>query len=129
MEDLPDDAETTRVRLLEAAPAFSLEVVGSCRDAIERLSRQDQLPALDLVLINLQLADGSGMEILRHIRSQGLDLPVVLISPSGNEEFVMAALEAGADEFVTKTVDYLIDCRASLKALITAGTCCGKAPP
>ncbi len=107
VKNSPDDAETTRVRLLEAAPAFSLEVVSSCRDAIQCLSQPGQLPGLDLVLINLQPADGSGMEVLHHIRSQGLDLPVVLIIPSGDEKVVMAALAAGTDAYVTKTVDYL----------------------
>jgi two-component system KDP operon response regulator KdpE len=55
----------------------------------------------DAVILDLLLPDGSGKDVLRELRSWS-DAPVVLVSAVGDEDEKIAALDAGADDYVTK---------------------------
>jgi len=56
----------------------------------------------DLVILDLGLPDMQGLELLRQIRAQRGDLPVVVLSSRGDEVAKVAALDQGADDYVTK---------------------------
>ena len=59
----------------------------------------------DLLLIDWSLPDGSGAEILQWVRSNmGWDIPAMVLTASEEEEAVVEALRAGADDYVTKKV-------------------------
>ncbi|MFT5123938.1 MAG: DNA-binding response OmpR family regulator [Kiritimatiellia bacterium] len=61
----------------------------------------------DLVLLDLELPDQTGVEILQEIRryySQN-DLPVIMLSGEGNSQKIIDALNAGANDYVCKPVD------------------------
>jgi PAS domain S-box-containing protein len=60
-----------------------------------------------LLLTDLQLPDGNGLELLRFIREHNLPLAVVIITGAGNEEAAVAVMKAGADDYVVKRGDYL----------------------
>jgi two-component system KDP operon response regulator KdpE len=55
----------------------------------------------DAVILDLLLPDGSGRDVLRELRAWS-EAPVVLVSAVGDEEEKIAALDAGADDYVTK---------------------------
>jgi DNA-binding response OmpR family regulator len=55
----------------------------------------------DLVLLDLGLPDIDGTELLRMIRAVS-QVPVIVITARGADETVVATLDAGADDFVTK---------------------------
>ena len=55
----------------------------------------------DLVLLDLNLPDGSGLDLLRDIRKD-LGVPVLVLSGLRQEEVVVRGLELGADDYVTK---------------------------
>jgi two-component system KDP operon response regulator KdpE len=55
----------------------------------------------DAVILDLLLPDGSGKDVLRELRGWS-DAPVVLVSAVGDEDEKIAALDAGADDYVTK---------------------------
>ena len=57
----------------------------------------------DLLLLDLILPDKNGLDILQDIKKAQPDLPVIILSGSGEDEFAVAALNAGASGFVTKT--------------------------
>jgi class 3 adenylate cyclase len=93
------------LRLLEAVLApRGHEIVGvtSGRAALERLAEEP----FDLVLLDVKMPEMDGHAVCRAIRAQpGLSfLPVVMITASGAQER-LAAIEAGADDFVTKPFD------------------------
>ncbi|MEX0979022.1 MAG: response regulator [Pirellulales bacterium] len=58
-----------------------------------------QVPAL--VLLDLGLPDGDGIEIIRQIRGWSA-MPIVVVSARGEESSKIAALDAGADDYLTK---------------------------
>jgi two-component system response regulator PilR (NtrC family) len=59
----------------------------------------------DLCLTDMQLPDGSGIELVRHITAHHPDLPVAMITAHGNMESAVAAMKAGAFDFVAKPVE------------------------
>jgi two-component system, OmpR family, KDP operon response regulator KdpE len=67
------------------------------KSALEQLT---QKPAL--VVLDLGLPDIDGLELLRRIRHRHLDLPVIVLSSRGDEAGKVAALDLGADDYVTK---------------------------
>src|SRR4029077_4376382 len=57
----------------------------------------------DAVILDLVLPDGDGIEVCRELRRWGT-APVILLSAVGEERQKVAALDAGADDYVTKPV-------------------------
>jgi two-component system KDP operon response regulator KdpE len=55
----------------------------------------------DAAIIDLMLPDGDGIEVCRQLRSWS-DMPILVLSAIGEEEQKVRALEAGADDYVTK---------------------------
>src|SRR5207249_4506719 len=55
----------------------------------------------DAIVLDLLLPDGSGTDVTRELRAW-TDAPIVLVSAVGDEEEKIAALDAGADDYVTK---------------------------
>lgn len=103
-EDNPQDADLVRRALARLAPQVSLEVATTIQSAIDKLA---QAPAFDVVLTDLRLTDGSGLDLLSHIRGQQLSLAVVVLTGSGDQDSAIAALKSGADDYLTKRGDYL----------------------
>jgi two-component system KDP operon response regulator KdpE len=56
----------------------------------------------DIVILDLGLPDMEGLELLRQIRMQREDLPIVVLSSRGDETAKVEALDLGADDYVTK---------------------------
>ena len=57
----------------------------------------------DLLLLDISLPDKSGLDILQDLKLAQPDLPVLVLSGLGEEEFAVPALDAGASGFVSKT--------------------------
>jgi DNA-binding response OmpR family regulator len=57
----------------------------------------------DLILLDLNLPDGNGLDLLRDIRRDlGTTLPVLVLTGMRQEDAVVRGLELGADDYVTK---------------------------
>src|ERR1700712_1675540 len=69
----------------------------------------------DLVLCDLVLPGSSGMELLKRIKRQDDQLPVVMITAHGNVDGAVEAMKSGATDFLTKPLDTM-----SLFALLEA---------
>jgi two-component system, NtrC family, response regulator PilR len=74
--------------------------VGTIADAKERLKSE----AYDLCLTDMRLGDGEGLDLVRHIGQLAADLPVAVITAYGSAENAVAALKAGAFDYVSKPV-------------------------
>lgn len=63
--------------------------------------REIQTRSPDIVLLDLGLPDGDGKELIKTIRSL-LTVPIIVVSARSEESEIIAALDAGADDYVTK---------------------------
>ena len=59
-------------------------------------------PGVDLVLLDLALPDGDGLEVLRALRDAGSRTPVICVTARGQETDKVMGLGSGADDYVTK---------------------------
>jgi DNA-binding NtrC family response regulator len=59
----------------------------------------------DLVLLDYQMPDMNGIEVLRAIRQDNPTIPIVIITAHGSIERAVEAVKAGADDFITKPFD------------------------
>jgi len=73
---------------------------GSVKEAIELLDREP----FDLCLTDMRLPDGEGLRVVEHINTRGLDVPVAVITAFGSATNAVAALKAGAFDYLSKPV-------------------------
>ncbi len=73
-------------------------VTNSGRQGLERL--RQRLP--DLILLDLQLPDMSGLDLLRLIAQEGYDVPVILMTAHGSEAIAVEAFRLGARNYLIK---------------------------
>ena len=106
IEDDPVDVDLTRHAFRKSRPDLELDVARSQREALEKIKGID-VANYDLVLTDMHLGDGDGLAILSHIRSRSIPLPVVILTGQGDEEFAVAALKAGAENYIVKKSGYL----------------------
>ena len=59
----------------------------------------------DLVLLDLQMPQVGGIEVLRRLRSERINIPIIVITAHGSIETAVEAMKEGAYDFVTKPVD------------------------
>ena len=59
----------------------------------------------DLVLLDLQMPKMGGMEVLRALRKEGIDVPTIVITAHGSIETAVEAMKEGAYDFITKPID------------------------
>lgn len=76
---------------------YDVDVAGTARDALAAIARQ--LP--DLIVLDLGLPDADGIDVCRQVRERA-DLPIIVLSARGREQDKVAALDQGADDFITK---------------------------
>ena len=76
----------------------------SLREALEVLHND---PEVDIVLADLRLPDGSGLELLYKIQQFVSPPAVVLVTGQGDQEVAVTALKAGAADYLVKQSDYL----------------------
>lgn len=76
---------------------YSVSVAGTGSEAIELFERDHP----DLVILDLGLPDLDGIEVCRRMRERA-DTPIVVLSARGAEKEKVAALDNGADDYVTK---------------------------
>src|SRR5215211_670643 len=67
----------------------------------------DTEPEIDLVLSDLRLPDGTGLDLLQKVRERPEAPPVVLVTGQGDQEVAVIALKAGAADYLVKQSDYL----------------------
>lgn len=104
IEDSASDADLALRTLRRTAPDIELHVVNTLDEGFKRLAEPD---CYDLLLADLSLPDGSGLDALAHVREQQLPIAVVILTGSGDQDSAVAALKANADDYLIKRDDYL----------------------
>lgn len=123
---------TARVLVVDDEPQFLRALVTNLRGAgyeVEKATTAEEALASaalrppDAVVLDLLLPDGSGTDVCRRLREWS-DAPVVVVSAVGDEDEKIAALDAGADDYVTKPFaigELLARLRAALRRALPPG--------
>ena len=80
---------------------YAIERASNGAEALQLVDKNSP----DLVLLDYQMPDMNGIEVLRAIRQDNGDLPVVIITAHGSIERAVEAVKARADDFITKPFD------------------------
>jgi two-component system, OmpR family, KDP operon response regulator KdpE len=111
VDDEPQIVRGLRVILQNAG--YRVEEATTKREALDSVSIRPP----DAIVLDLKLPDGDGVEVLTDVRRWS-QIPVVVLSAVGDEEQKVRALDAGADDYVTKpfgTEELLARMRAVLR--------------
>lgn len=111
VDDEPQIRRAMRTSL--SAHGFDVVTVGTGEEAVVAVA--DQTP--DLVLLDLGLPDLDGTEVIRRLRSFS-NVPIIVLSVRDRQADKVAALDAGADDYVTKPFgvdEVLARARAALR--------------
>jgi len=95
VDDEPQIVRGLRVVLRNAG--FRVDAAGTKEEALDAVSHRPP----DAVLLDLVLPDGSGVDVCRQVREWS-QVPIVVVSAVGDEREKVRALDAGADDYVTK---------------------------
>jgi len=85
------------LRVILRDAGFEVTTAGTAQEALDSAALGPQ----DAAIIDLVLPDGDGIDVCRSIREWS-DMPIIVLSAVGEEEQKVRALEAGADDYVTK---------------------------
>jgi two-component system, OmpR family, KDP operon response regulator KdpE len=111
VDDEPQIVRGLKVILREGG--YEVEVAETKEEALAALSNRPP----DAMVLDLVLPDGSGVEVCREVRTWS-NVPILVLSAVGDEREKVRALDAGADDYVTKpfgTEELLARLRAVLR--------------
>lgn len=104
VDDSPANLELLVRRLTREG--YTVTAVAGGREALDMVDAQD----FDLVLLDVMMPGLSGMDVVEHLRlgHSRLELPVIMITALDGSEDVVHAIASGANDYVTKPLDFPI---------------------
>jgi len=120
---LVDDHKLVRAGLVlvlkQMEDGVELLEAGTGREAIELASAN---PDINLILMDLDLPEGSGLEALTAIHAKDASMPVVILSAMEDQGMISRAMSLGARGFIPKTAsgDVMVN---SLRLVLSGGIC------
>src|SRR2546423_10433015 len=83
---------------------YAVTAARSGREALELLGER----RFDLVLLDIMMPGMNGLEVLRFLRRVDslIDLPIIMVTAKGESEDMVEALELGANDYITKPLDF-----------------------
>src|SRR5256714_10402179 len=101
-----DDEELNREGLSRRLQrhGYAVTLAKNGREALELLGER----RFDLVLLDIMMPGMNGLEVLRFLRriDSLIDLPIIMVTARGESEDIVEALELGANDYVTKPLDF-----------------------
>jgi two-component system, NtrC family, response regulator PilR len=98
VDDEPDILELIELTLLRMG--LEVERAHNVQEAVTKLARN----SYNLCLTDMRMPDGDGLDVVRHIAENNLDVPVAVITAHGNLDNAVAALKSGAFDYLSKPV-------------------------
>lgn len=115
---LEDDTALSRgIRMALCGAERDVILADSIAQAREKLEEV----RFNLLILDINLPDGSGLDLLRNLRSRGDDTPVILLTANDLEMDEVNGLEAGADDYITKPFSLAV-LRARVDAQLRRGS-------
>ena len=111
VEDDPDISHLLEINLKDIA--FHVDVVNNGVDGLNRASNHDY----QLIVLDLMLPGMDGLELCRRLRSQSVNIPVLMLTARSSELDRVLGLELGADDYLTKPFS-IKELQARVKAIL-----------
>lgn len=113
VDDVADNRAVLTRRLVRRG--FEIVEASGGRDALEKVAAE----SFDLVLLDIMMPDINGNDVLKAIREtySDVELPVVMVTAKGLSENVAESIELGANDYITKPVDFTV-ALARIKSLL-----------
>jgi two-component system nitrogen regulation response regulator GlnG len=98
-----DDEESVRYSFRRVFQGEDVEVLtaGTAAEGLAAIDRDDP----DVIVLDLQLPDRSGLDLFREVHARSPKLPVIFITAHGNTETAIEAMKGGAFDYLVKPVD------------------------
>ena len=96
-----DDDPFLRATLKEQFAVEGFDEVFEAENLIEAFREIDERSP-DIVILDIRLPDGNGIEICRKLRDRGFSKPIIMLTGQNAEQDIIASLEAGANDYVIK---------------------------
>lgn len=96
---IEDDKEMNQ-GLCKALKAVDRHII-SCQD-LKSAKEQLLCGSVPLILLDINLPDGNGLDFLREIKENTPDIPVILLTANDTDIDIVDGLEQGADDYITK---------------------------
>lgn len=103
VDDAEMDRELVRLALQEAPRHYELVEAENRDDFVGKLAGQH----FSLVITDLNILGFSGLEVLRMVKREKPELPVVILTGTGTEEMAVEAMKMGATDYVIKSVSHM----------------------
>ncbi|UQD56687.1 response regulator [Flavobacterium sp. K5-23] len=103
LEDNPTDADLVGRAIKNRWPNADLHLATTL--SVARSLLKEEQP-FDIALIDLNLPDGNGMDLLIELRTAYNNLPVIIFTSVGSEDIAIASLKAGANNYLPKRQGY-----------------------
>jgi DNA-binding NarL/FixJ family response regulator len=96
-----DDHQVIRTGLASLLAGTDIEIVGEADNGKETLRLAQKLKP-DIVLLDIRMADGDGLETLEKLRAKAPECKVVMLSTYDNPTYIARAVALGASDYVLK---------------------------
>ncbi len=104
LEDNAIDIDLTQRAISQAFPECILHNARTIAEAEKMIQCESDY---DLLLLDLNLPDGNGIDVLTNIRQKNIPIAIIILTGISDEEIAITALKTGADDYLAKTTDYL----------------------
>lgn len=111
-----DEALGRGIAMALETPERKVTLAQTAKQAEDTLQKQ-----VSLLILDINLPDGSGLDILRKLRQNGNHTPVILLTANDLELDEVTGLEAGADDYITKPFSLAV-LRARVNAQLRRGS-------
>ncbi len=103
-----DDNELNRDMLARRLARQGYEIVVA--DSARQLPQRVKEDAIDLVLLDIEMPEISGLEALKTLRAiySAIELPIIMVTAKNQSDDVVKALDLGANDYVTKPIDFSV---------------------
>jgi len=102
--DDDEDLRSTLAEQLDLNEEFSTIQAGTAKAAIEAARRESP----DLVIMDVGLPDMDGRQAVLHLRNEGFENPVIILTGHTSDEDAVVGLDSGANDYVLKPFRYAV---------------------
>ena len=99
-----DDDDLTRTLIILALGAVGVKDTAAAINGQEVMALIHQQP-FDLLMLDWHMPGKSGLEVVQAIRGQGSQVPIVMVSAESARDQIVAAMRAGASDYLLKPFD------------------------